>query len=96
LPRRTDKVAEGQINESFDMVLKQSHALREKGGVGSVITLIQVQGTRVLHITPFSFEETMRRKVLPYDEQWDKRFVADHRERYVNWKLRSALTTPSP
>jgi len=70
-----DKVAEEQINSSFDTVLKQSHALREKGGVGSVITLIQVQGTRVLHITPFSFEESIDEKVLPYDEQWDAKFV---------------------
>jgi len=70
-----DKVAEEQINESFNTVLKQSHALREKGGVGSAITLIQVQSTRVLHITPFSFEEAIDKKALPYDEQWDAKFV---------------------
>ena len=70
-----EKVAEVQINGSFDTVLKQSQALREKGGAGSVITLIQVQGTRVLHITPFSFEEPVDEKILPYDEQWDTRFV---------------------
>jgi hypothetical protein len=70
-----DKVAEEQINSSFDTVLKQSQTLREKGGAGSVITLIQVQGTRVLHITPFSFEELVDEKILPYDEQWDTKFV---------------------
>jgi len=70
-----EKVAEEQINGSFDTVLKQSQALREKGGAGSVITLIQVQGTRVLHITPFGFEELVDEKTLPYDDQWDKRFV---------------------
>lgn len=70
-----DKVAEEQINGSFELVLKQSHALREKGGVGSAITLIQVHGTRVLHITPFSFEEPIDEKVLPHDEQWDARFA---------------------
>jgi hypothetical protein len=70
-----EKVAEEQINGSFDTVLKQSQALREKGGAGSVITLIQVQGTRVLHITPFSFEESVDEELLPYDEQWDTRFV---------------------
>lgn len=70
-----DKAAEEQINGSFETVLKQTRALREKGGLGSVITLIQVQGTRVLHITPFSFEEPVDEKVLPYDEQWNTRFV---------------------
>jgi len=79
-----DKAVEEQINSSFNRVLKQSHALQEKGGVGSVITLIQVQGTRVLHITPFSCEESVDEKVLPYDEQWDSRFVRDVENGVVN------------
>ena len=38
---------------------------------------IHIQGTRVLHITPFSFEESVDEKTLPYDDQWDKRFVRE-------------------
>jgi hypothetical protein len=72
-----DKLAEEQICGSFDTVLAQSRALREKGGTGSAITLIQVQGTRVLHITPFSFEDAIDEKALPYDTQWDTQFVRD-------------------